>query len=244
MEENNMKRYLYAGSRLAIALLALALSAQAMADRPVLGVAEFKNESGAGWWGGGVGWDLSGMLANELASTGAFRVVERSNLESVLNEQDLGASGRVRPDTAARIGELTGAGYIVLGTITAYDEQTRSTGGGISFRGIGIGGRRTEAYIAVDLRVVNSNTGEIEYVRTIEGRAGGGGLNLSAYRGGFGGNLSNYEDTPAGEAIRAALMEITDYLECAMVIQSRRCLEKYEEREDTRRERTRSRLRF
>jgi curli biogenesis system outer membrane secretion channel CsgG len=239
-----MKRFLYAGSRLAVTLFAVALSAQAMADRPVLGVAEFKNESGAGWWGGGVGWDLSGMLANELASTGAFRIVERANLESVLNEQDLGASGRVRPDTAARIGELTGAGYVVLGTVTAYDEQTRSTGGGISFRGIGIGGRRTEAYIAVDLRVVNSNTGEIEYVRTIEGRAGGGGLNLSAYRGGFGGNLSNYEDTPAGEAIRAALMEITDYLECAMVIQSRTCLEKYEEREDTRRERTRSRLRF
>jgi curli biogenesis system outer membrane secretion channel CsgG len=239
-----MNRFLNAGSRLAVTLFAVALSAQAMADRPVLGVAEFKNESGAGWWGGGVGWDLSGMLANELASTGAFRVVERANLESVLNEQDLGASGRVRPDTAARIGELTGAGYIVLGTVTAYDEQTRSTGGGISFRGIGIGGRKTEAYLAVDLRVVNSNTGEIEYVRSIEGRAGGGGINLSAYRGGFGGNLSNYEDTPAGEAIRAALMEITDYLECVMVIQSRSCLEKYEAREDTRRERTRSTLRF
>ncbi len=222
----------------------LLTTSPALADEPVLGVAEFKNESGAGWWGGGVGWDLSGMLANELASIGAFRVVERSNLEAVLNEQDLGASGRVRPDTAARIGQLTGAEYIVLGTITAYDEQTRSTGGGISFRGIGIGGRKTEAYLAVDLRVVDANNGEIAYARTIEGRAGGGGINLSAYRGGFGGNLSNYEDTPAGEAIRAALMEITDYLECAMVIQSNRCLSKYEERDDTRRERTRSRLRF
>lgn len=239
-----MKQSMIKGCR-ALTAIALLLAGAALAeDRPVLGVAEFKNESGAGWWGGGVGWDLSGMLANELASIGAFRVVERSNLEAVLNEQDLGASGRVRPDTAARIGQLTGAEYIVLGTVTAYDEQTSSTGGGISFRGIGIGGRKTEAYLAVDLRVVNSNTGEIEYARTIEGRAGGGGINLSAFRGGFGGNLSNYEDTPAGEAIRAALMEITDYLECEMVIQSQRCLEKYEEREDTRRERTRSRLRF
>ncbi len=225
-------------------LVLIAVSGMALADRPVLGVAEFKNESGAGWWGGGVGWDLSGMLSNELASTGAFRVVERSNLESVLAEQDLGASGRVRADSAARIGELTGAGYIVLGTVTSYSENTRSTGGGISFRGIGVGGKRTESYLAVDLRVVNVNNGEIEFVRTIEGRSTGGGLNLSAYRGGFGGNLSNFENTPAGEAIRAALMEITDYLECAMVIQSRSCLEKYDSREDTRRERTRSRLRF
>lgn len=240
-----MQELMKKGCRILTATALLLAAGHTLAeDRPVLGVAEFKNESGAGWWGGGVGWDLSGMLSNELASIGAFRVVERSNLEAVLNEQDLGASGRVRPDTAAQIGQLTGAEYIVLGTITAYDEQTRSTGGGISFRGIGIGGRKTEAYLAVDLRVVNSNTGEIEYVRTIEGRAGGGGINLSAYRGGFGGNLSNFEDTPAGEAIRAALMEITDYLECEMVIQSQSCLAKYDEREDTRRERTRSRLRF
>ncbi|MEE4330672.1 MAG: CsgG/HfaB family protein [Wenzhouxiangella sp.] len=239
-----MKKLMKNGCRIVAAGALLIAASQALAEKPVLGVAEFKNESGAGWWGGGVGWDLSGMLSNELASIGAFRVVERSNLQSVLNEQDLGASGRVRPDTAARMGQLTGAQYIVLGTVTAYDEQTSSTGGGISFRGIGIGGRKTEAYLAVDLRVVDANTGEIAHARTIEGRAGGGGINLSAYRGGFGGRLSNYEDTPAGEAIRAALMEITDYLECAMVIQSDRCLAKYEERDDTRRERTRSRLRF
>jgi len=222
----------------------LLIGGHALADRPVLGVAEFQNQSGAGWWRGGVGWDLSGMLANELASTGAFRVVERSNLQAVLNEQNLGASGRVRPDTAAQIGQLTGAGHIVLGTVTAYEENTKSTGGGISFRGIGIGGKKTESYIAVDLRVVNANTGEIDFVRTIEGRSSGGGLNLSAYRGGFGGNLSNFEETPAGEAIRAALMEITDYLECAMVIQSSSCLGKYQERENTRRERTRGKLKL
>ena len=34
------------------------------------------------------------------------------------------------------------------------------------------------------------STGEIEYVRTIEGRSKGGGIRLGAYRGGFGGNPS------------------------------------------------------
>ena len=230
---------------IAVALTGLALLAAGSAAmaKPVLGVAEFKNETRAGWWGGGVGWELSGMLANELAATGAFTVVERSKLESILREQDLGASGRVSQGTAAQMGKLTGAGYIVLGTVTSYEENTASTGGGISFKGIGIGGKKTEAYIGVDLRVVNSTTGEIEYVRTIQGRSSGGGVNLSAYRGGFGGRLSNYEKTPAGEAIRAALIEITDYLECAMVIQGR-CMREFDAKEDRRRERTKSKLDF
>ncbi len=228
---------------LAITVLLL-VSASLWADRPVVGVAEFTNEAtGNRWWSGDVGWELSGMLANELAAINAFTVVERTNLEAVMQEQDLGASGRVREDSAAQIGELTGADYIVLGTVTSYSEETRSTGGGISYRGIGIGGQRTEAYIAVDVRFVNANTGELAHVRTIEGRTSDSGIDLRARRSGFGGSLSHEDNTPAGEAIRAALIEITDFAECALVLQDR-CMQKYDQREDDRRERTRSRLRF
>ncbi|MGY6587404.1 MAG: CsgG/HfaB family protein [Wenzhouxiangella sp.] len=236
------------------ALSLLLLSGAALAERPVLGVAEFTNEvAGVGWWGGSVGWELSDMLANELAAINAFTVVERTNLEAVMREQDLGASGRVRQDTAAQIGQLTGAQYIVLGTVTAYSEETARTGGGINVRGVNIGGRstnlgvggsRTQAYIAVDLRVVNAETGELAHVRTVEGRTSDSGVNLRAQRGWLGGELGHQENTPAGEAIRAALIEITDYLECSMVLKTSSCLAEYQAREDTRRERTRSRLRF
>lgn len=211
-------------------------------DKPVVGVAEFKNESGAGWWRGGVGWELSGMLSNELVATKSFRVVERSKLESVIQEQNLGASGRVSSGTGAKIGKLTGADYLIMGTVTAYEEDTADSGGGLSFKGISIGGNKSEAYIAVDLRVVNSNTGEIEFVRTVEGRSKGGGLRLGAYRGGFGGNLATQNKTPAGKAIRGALIEISDYLECAMVKQSKSCLKKYDERDERRRESSRGAL--
>lgn len=234
--------------------VALLGSTVAMAERPVLAVAEFTNDAtGARWWRAGVGRELSGMLTNELAAIGAFTMVERSQLEYVLREQDLGASGRVRPDTAAEIGRLTGAGYIVTGTVTDYSEDTRRTRGGVNMRGIniggrgtnlGIGGERTEAYIAVDVRVINATTGEITHVRTVEGRTQDGGVTLRAQRGRFGGNLDHASDTPAGEAIRAALIEITDFLECEMVLQTSACRAKYQQREDTRRERTRDAIRF
>ncbi len=226
-----------------IALGAVVAPLAAMAkDKPVVGVVEFKNESGAAWWRGGVGWELSGMLSNELAATKAFRVVERNKLQSALEEQNLGASGRVSAGTGAKIGRVIGADYLIMGTVTSYEESTAGTGGGIGFKGIRVGGNRSEAYIAVDLRVVNSSTGEIEYVRTVEGRSKGGGLSLGVYRGGFGGNLASQNKTPAGKAIRGSLIEISDYLECAMVKQSKRCLKKYDERDERRRESSRGAL--
>lgn len=185
--------------------------------RPVVGVAEFKNESGAAWWRGGVGWELSSMLSNELSSSGDFKVVERQKLENVLEEQNLAASGRVAKGTGAKIGKLTGAQYLVTGTVTSYEENTSSTGGGLSFRGIGLGGKQSEAYLAVDIRVINTETGDVDFARTIEGRSKSSGVAVGVYRGGFGGNLAHEENTPAGKAIRAALVEITDYLDCVMV---------------------------
>lgn len=234
-----MKKSVFAAA-LAIAGLVGAGSAFA-AGKPSVGVAEFKNESGAAWWRGGVGWELSGMLSNELASTGNFRVVERNKLEKVLEEQNLAASGRVRSGTGAKMGQVTGADYLVMGTVTSYEENTADTGGGLSFRGISLGGKKSEAYIAVDVRVVNSTTGEVDYSRTIEGRSSGGGVSVGVFRGGFGGSLAHEEKTPAGKAIRAALVEITDYLDCVMVTRGS-CESEFNAKERKRRDSNRKSL--
>ena len=229
-------------SILALLLIAgFSANAFAAGGKPAVGVAEFKNESAAGWWSGGVGWELSGMLSNELQSSGDFRIVERSKLENVLQEQNLAASGRARAGTGGKMGQVTGADYLVFGTVTAYQENTASTGGGLSFHGISLGGKKSEAYIAVDVRVVNSTTGEVDFSRTIEGRSEGGGVAVGVYRGGFGGNLAHEENTPAGKAIRAALVEITDYLSCVMVLQNG-CESEYDAKDSRRRDKTRESL--
>lgn len=234
-----MKRVLFG----AVALMGVVFAGNVSAagPKPVVAVAEFLNESGAAWWSGGVGWELSGMLSNELAATGDFKVVERNKLQTVLEEQNLAASGRVAPGTGAKIGKLTGADYLIAGTVTAYEEGSQSTGGGLSFKGISLGGNSSKAYLAVDLRVINATTGEIDYVRTIEGRSKGGGISIGVYRGGFGGALSNQKNTPVGKAIRAALVEITDYLSCVMVERGG-CEAEYDAKEARRRQSTRDAL--
>ena len=204
----------------------------ALADKPVMGVAEFVNEvTGAHWWSNpDVGWELSGMLTNELAATGAF-----SKLEHVLDEQNLAASGRIEPSTGAKMGKLVGAQYLVMGTVTAYEENTKGTGAGIGYKGFRVGGKKGESYIAVDLRVVDTTRGTVEFVRSIEARAKAKGMSLGAYRGGWGGSLAHHQKTPVGKAIRAMVIEASDYLVCAMVKQDS-CMAEFDAKEQQRRE--------
>lgn len=212
-------------------------------DRPVVAVLDFTNETQARWWRTDVGRELGGMLANELVSTGAFKVVERQKLDSVLGEQDLGASGRVSKSSAAKMGKVTGAQYLITGKVASYEENTSGTGGGVSFKGISLGGKKSSAYLAIDLRVVNSTTGEVEYARTIEGTSKGGGLSVGVFRGGFGGSLGGHKKTPTGKAIRAALIEATDYLACVMYDQDS-CMKEFRKKERSRRKKSKSSLKL
>jgi TolB-like protein len=63
---------------------------------------------------------LAQMLISDLAAVDTVRVVERERLQAVLDEQKLGESwkksGKIDSRTAARIGKLLGARYLVLGT--------------------------------------------------------------------------------------------------------------------------------
>ena len=209
------------------------------ASKPVVGLADFKKSVSVNWWGGQVGKDMADMLANELMGTKKFTVVERQKLNAVITEQDLAASGRIRKGTGAKTGQLTGARYLVSGTVTSYEESTASTGGGLSFKGIRVGGNKGKAYIAVDLRVIDSSTGEVVDSRTVEANSSKGGLNLGFFKSGVGGNFNTKKKTPAMKAVRAVIMEISEYLACSMVDQDG-CLDDYDAKESRRREKTKS----
>ena len=229
--------------RLSLFAVMILTASVAFADKPSVGIIDFTNDTSAAWWSGSTGRDLSGMLSNEMSSGGKFRVVERSKLDAVLAEQDLGSSGRVKKSTAAKAGKLTGAKYLVTGTVSAYNEKTQGTGGGISFRGISVGGSHSEAYIAIDVRVIDTTSGEVTFSRTVEARSTSNAVSGGLYRGGFGGDLAHYNNTPAGKAIRACLVEISDYLGCVMVDQDS-CVQEYQQKEDTRRQNTKKSIKL
>lgn len=124
-----------------VLLVGLAAPAAAQDSRPGVAVLPFEN-------GGSYGQDkedfdalevgIQQMLLTEFAVNSALRVVERSRLRALMDEQDLGSSGRVDQGTAARLGRLVGARYMVLGGFVDFYGDLR-----------------------IDARVVNVETGEI-----------------------------------------------------------------------------------
>jgi hypothetical protein len=59
--------------------------------------------------------DITALFDVSLSSDPRFVVVDRTDLDKVLGEQVLGQSGIITPETAAKIGQLTGAQILVTG---------------------------------------------------------------------------------------------------------------------------------
>jgi curli biogenesis system outer membrane secretion channel CsgG len=226
--------------------LALTVGGAAMArEAPTMTVAvvDFTNQTNsATWWGGDVGPQLADMLSNELSATGDFKVIERQKINAVLAEQDLASSNRERPGSHPHTGNITGAQYLVTGAVSAYSEDASSTGGGVNIAGFHLGGGQKKAYVAIDLRVVDAETSEVVYSRTVEGLSTDSGVNAGAnVRWGLGGDFHHEQKTPASKAVRAALIEASDYLDCVMV-KNDGCQASYDQKEQKRRQNDKSSL--
>lgn len=224
------------GASLAMAVLAGGTAMAREAPTLTIAVIDFTNNSdSAPWWHGGVGSQLADVLSNELSATGDFKVVERQKINAVLAEQDLASSYRMRPGSSPHTGNVTGAQYLVTGSVASYTEDASNTGGGLNFAGFHVGGGQAKAYVAIDLRVIDAETSEVVFSRTVEGRSTDKAIRLGGYVGGVGGDFGHKQKTPASKAVRAALIEATDYLDCAMVKRDG-CEAKYEKKEQKRRQ--------
>jgi curli biogenesis system outer membrane secretion channel CsgG len=99
-----------------------------------------------------------------------FVIVERDKLNLVMKEQGLASSGAVNPQTAAKVGALLGVKYIVVGGIDKF--AINNTGGRLG----GFGGVLQQASATVNLRFIDTTTGERVLAMTGDGevRKGGG----------------------------------------------------------------------
>src|SRR5690625_7003840 len=119
---------------------------------------------------------MADMLTTALFNSGRFIVLERQAVDDVISEQDLGASGRVRGETAAAIGEIEGAELLVVAAVTEFSENASGTrgsvGGGRLGRLVGgIAGGSSSAHMAIDLRIIDTNTSRILAATSVEGKA-------------------------------------------------------------------------
>src|SRR5262249_21395702 len=69
------------------------------------------------------GRNAATVIGANLSTDPHIITVERADLEKILGEQELGLSGTVSPDTAAKVGHLTGAKVLVTGRVFRADKE-------------------------------------------------------------------------------------------------------------------------
>lgn len=155
-------------------------------------VVDFDNKTPHGGWK--VGRGAADMLATELVKKTKLEVFERDKLAAVMKEQDLGASGRFEASTAAQLGKIIGVQYIVTGSVTEYGDSKQGAHG----KGLGIGKKGYNA--AVDIRIVNTETGQIVFAESGEGSESSISIRFKGIGGG-----EKFNQKKATKAMREAI---------------------------------------
>jgi len=180
------------------------------------------------WFGNdtNIGQGIRAMLTTRVAKLGTIRLLEREKVDSIMKEQDLGATARVNQASKAKIGKVLGADAILYGDITIFgrDDVKKKTGvwGGISKIGLGLDfgklNKEEKAVVGIAYRIVDAETGEILDTGEARGESSrkskdwGGFVAGNKAAGGIQGGMesSNFEQTIIGEATMDACAKLAE----------------------------------
>ena len=127
------------------------LAAQASDQRPTVAIMYFSNAS----FGKdakdyeSLGRGIGDLMITDLSSNPGIRVVDRDAIDKLMKEQDLGNTQRVDQETAARIGKLLGARYMVFGSLIVDSKGS----------------------VTLNARAVDVETSRIAYVESVTGKS-------------------------------------------------------------------------
>ena len=215
-----MKRFIQWNTCILIAAAVAGCSSSWNSDdkgriRPTVAVIRFETRVASldGWE---LGEGFQDVLVDQLVETNRFVVIERPDINSVLDELELQQSGATRPENRSNPGRLKNVQYLVKGSIVDFSHVARSR----SFFGhYGVAemewmGTVHWAAMGVVLQVVEVESGEVVYSKMIEKYVPAMGLDMRGeYKDvGFGGGL--FYRTPLGKATKEVLHEaVTDISE-------------------------------
>ena len=114
-----------------------------------IAILDFENISGIAKYDG-LGKAMSSMLISDIeanVSPKRLQLIERSQLQKVLKEQNLQSSGNVNKNTAVKTGKILGVNYILVGDVYILNDQ-----------------------LIINARLTNTETGDIIFSKKQEGK--------------------------------------------------------------------------
>ncbi len=207
-------------------------------SRPTVAVMDYQFGTLQKWWEGdwNVGKGVSDMLLDELLVSGSLRLLERSQIDAVLKEQDLAKSDRTESSTSsdAQTGKIIRARYFITGSVTKFGGEDKDLGiGGLigAFTGksylamADVATKKTTAHVELSTRVIDTTTGEIVIAVRSKGESKRRGMLLGGLGAGGKGKIvggsvemgsSNFRDTILGEATAEAVKDAAAKLIAAL----------------------------
>ncbi len=193
-----------------------------------IAVAKFTDKTHKGWYNNGIGQGMADQLSTALVNTGRYIVLERQNMDSIIQEQSFGQSGLVKRGTAARMGRIEGAELLIVAAVTEFEGNSGGGGGGFGGGGFGttggvlagvIGGIASgykKAHMAIDLRVIDAESSRVLAATSVEGESTdvsmGGAVGGFFGGGALGGALGSWKNTPVEKALRQVINDAVKFV--------------------------------
>ncbi len=169
-----------------------------------IAVMDFENNSGfAGEWS--LGGGMADMLTTALVQTNRFIVVERPKLQKIIEEQDLATSGRTAKAEGAKTGKLIPAQIGVTGAVTEFSFEKQRTGIGFEYQHVGIGFVTGAAHVGINLRMVDTTTGQVLFSDRVERNASFTGIEADYTNRSLAIGGEHFQKTPLGKATQEAI---------------------------------------
>lgn len=194
---------------LVLAVTVPAVTSAAKSDKPRLAVLEFKNKADNQWWYHGGATAAQDVFVTELVKSGKFRVVEREQLEALMQEKNLTLSGDVDPSTAVKVGKLLGVNYLLTGAVTEYGVTDKGAHGSGIGRLPGFSAGKRNFVAAMNARLIDTSTGEIVWADEARGEEG----SVKVSVGGFGGGVD--DDRMFDKVLKPVIQQLTASLKAA-----------------------------
>jgi len=157
-----------------------------------------------------VGAQVSSKIIGKLVSKGdTFDVIDRSQIDSIMKEQNLKFSDRFDPHDGPRLGKLLNVDAIVTGSVDEIASQVKNNRVGIG--AVGVGSASAVADVTVSVRVISTETGRIliaDQINKHESYSLGKGGQYKGNGGVDGGTNPHPGAIPAEKALQAAGDEI------------------------------------
>jgi len=175
-------------------------------------VFEDKTEHRLHWWTGQpVGEGMADMLTTTLVKSGQYRVMERQQMEKILQEQSMGMSGAITPESAAKAGKMLGVELAIIGAVTEFGYKKQSTGGLLKKVPFGGGLSNQSCTVGIDVRFVNTSTGEILKAESVRKEKSKKGIEVDLPDLRFK-DEAQFDESLVGKATRDAIDSIVQLL--------------------------------